>query len=136
MDLRHHDLKEHELSTRELTTQLTEQLSRLVHDEMALAKAELFASSRRAIRGGAILVVAIVAAYTGWLALVAAMVAGIAVALPVWAAALVTGGAFLLISGVCVPFAIRSFKGAAPPLQMTAESVRGELHELTSKVRK
>lgn len=125
-----------EPTTRELTTQLTEQLSRLMRDEVALARAELFASSRRAVRGGAVLVIAIAAAYTGWLALVAAMIAGISAALSVWAAALITGGAFLVISGVCAPLAVRSFKRSTPPLQMTTESIRGELHELTTKVRR
>ena len=38
-----------DMSARELTIQLGEQLSRLMRDEVALAKAELFASARQSV---------------------------------------------------------------------------------------
>ncbi|HEX5296199.1 MAG TPA: hypothetical protein VFW50_04350 [Streptosporangiaceae bacterium] len=41
-----------ETTVRELTIQLGDDLTRLVKDEIALAKAELFASSRQAVLGG------------------------------------------------------------------------------------
>ena len=54
-------------SARELTSRLGGQLSALVREEMALAKAELFASARQAFLGGALLTTAAILGLTGWL---------------------------------------------------------------------
>ena len=57
-----------DLSARELTVRLGGQLSALVREEMALVKAELFASARQAFLGGALLITAAILGLTGWLA--------------------------------------------------------------------
>src|SRR5258708_6224538 len=46
------------MTTGELTVQLGDQVSRLVKEEMALAKAELFASGRQSVLGGGLLAAA------------------------------------------------------------------------------
>ena len=61
-----------DLSAGELTVQLGGQVSQLLRDELALARAELFASARQAILGGGMLGTAALLGLTGWLALVAA----------------------------------------------------------------
>ena len=78
-----------DLSVRELTAQLSEQLPRLVRDEVALAKAELFARGKQAKAGGSMLAAAAVVGLGGWLVMVAAAIAGLARALPVWGSALI-----------------------------------------------
>jgi hypothetical protein len=115
--------------TIELTHQLGEQLSRLVREEIALAKAEMFASGRQAVLGGGLLSGAALAGHTAWLAMAAAAVAGIAVVLPVWAAALIVGGALAVIAGILALLG-RGRLRRATPLRMTAESVRKELSGL------
>lgn len=119
------------LSLPELTVHLTEQVTRLVRTELALARAELFANGRQAAMGGGMFGAAAVVAFTGWLALVAGAIAGIAKALPVWASALIVGGALFAIAAGLVLAGRAKMKRGLPPLAMTAGSVRQDVHELT-----
>lgn len=121
------------LSARELAAQLGSQLSRLVRAEIALAKAELFASARQAILGGGLLAAAGIVGFTAWLAFVAAVIAGIGRALPVWAAALITGGALAAIAGLLALAARSRMRRGTPPLRMTADSVRTDVGVLSSR---
>lgn len=123
-----------DMTTRELTSQLGGQLSRLIREEAALAKAELFASARQSVLGSSLLAGGIVLGGTCWLVLVAAAVAGVAVALPVWAAALIIGGAFAAIAGLLALAGLRRLRRGSPPLTMTIDSVR-ELSSMAARVR-
>jgi hypothetical protein len=122
-----------DLSTRELAVRLGGQLSALVREELALARAELFTSARQAVLGGALLTTAAVLGLTAWLALVAAVIAGIARGLPLWASALVTGGALILMAGALAALGRARLAKGAPPLSMTAASVRKDIGELTGR---
>ena len=59
-------------SVRDLTIQLGGQLAQLLRDEVALARAELFARARQAVTGGVLVGAAALLGLTGWLAVVAA----------------------------------------------------------------
>ena len=122
-----------EMTVRELTIQLGDDLTRLVKDEIALAKAELFASSRQAVLGGGMLTGALVAGLTSWLALVAAAIAGLAAGLPVWAAALLVGVACGTGAAGLTLLGVRRLRRCSPPLQMTISSVRTGIADLASK---
>jgi hypothetical protein len=122
-----------DLSARELAVRLGGQLSALVREELALARAELFASARKAFLGGALLAAAAFLGLTGWLALVAAAIAGIASALPLWASALIIGGALVLLAGALALLGRARLAKGAPPLSMTAASVRQDIGELTRR---
>ncbi|HET9974114.1 MAG TPA: phage holin family protein [Streptosporangiaceae bacterium] len=124
-----------EMTVRELTVQLSDDLTRLVRDEISLAKTELFASARQAALGGGMLTGALVAGMTSWLALVAAAIAGIAAGLPVWAAALLVGVALGVGAAALTLLGTRRLARGTPPMQMTIDSVRGGLSELAGKVR-
>jgi hypothetical protein len=115
----------------ELISSLTEQMSRLVRAELALAKAELFANARQAILGGGLLSAAALVGLTAWFTMVGAAIAGIAEGLPPWAA-LIIMGVFLgaLAGGLALLGRSRLVRGM-PPLPVTAGTVRRELHELT-----
>jgi hypothetical protein len=63
---------DHDLTTRELTAQLGDQLSRLVRDEIALAKTELTVSARQAGLGAGMVAVAATCAALGTGVMVAA----------------------------------------------------------------
>lgn len=120
-------------SLHELISSLTEQLSRLVRTELALARAELFASGRQAAVGGGLLTGAAVVGFTAWLAMVAAVIAGIAEGLPVWASALIIGGALGTLAGILALLGRARLARGMPPLAMTTDTVRRDLHELTSR---
>ncbi len=120
-------------SVRELTVLLGEQLSRLLREEVALARAELFAGTRQAVRGGGLMGAAAVVGLGAWLAMVAAGIAGIAEGLPVWASALIIGGALAMVAGALAALGRRRLARGVPPLTMTADSVRRDIAELTGK---
>lgn len=123
-----------ELSARELTAHLGEQLTRLVRQELALARAELFASGRQAVVGGGLLGTAGVVGFGAWLALVAAGIAAIAEGLPVWASALIVAAALGILAGGLALLGRSRLARSAPPLSMTTASVRRELGELTGEL--
>lgn len=122
-----------DLTTRELTSRLGEQLSTLARTEIALAKAELFARGRQAVMGGGLFAAAGVLGLGGYLALVAAAIAGVSVALPVWASALIVGAALTALAGGLALIGRRRMTRSMPPLQMTADTVRRDLAELTGR---
>jgi len=124
-----------EQSMSALTAQLGDQLSRLVKDEIALAKAELAVSVRQVVLGAGMLGGAVAAALSGLAVMIAAAVAGVALKLPVWASALIIGGAFLLVAGALALMGIRRFKRGLPPLRETTDTIRGDVTELKSRVR-
>jgi hypothetical protein len=124
-----------DMTTRELTGQLGDQLTRLMRDEVALAKAEMFASARQAALGGGMLTAAGVAGATCWLAMVTAAIAGIAAGLPVWAAALLVGGAFGAAAGVLALLGTRRLRRGAPSLRMTIGSIKDEVSDLATRMR-
>jgi hypothetical protein len=122
-----------EQSARELAIHLGEQLTRLVRQELTLARAELFANARQATLGGGLLGSAAVVGLGAWLAAVAAAIAGIAEGLPVWASALIVAVALgALAGGLALLGRLRLVRGT-PPLSMTAASVRHELAELAGR---
>jgi hypothetical protein len=125
-----------EPTIRELTVQLSGQLARLVRSELALARAETFATARRAVLGGMMLSGAAVAGACGGLVLTAAVIAAIAIGLPLWAAVLVTGAALLACAGGLALLGARRLARATAPLRMTAGSIRAELAMIAAALRK
>lgn len=117
----------------ELISSLSEQMSKLVRAELALARAELFANARQAILGGGLLAAAAFFGLTAWLAMVAAAIAGIAEGLPVWAGALIIGGALAAPAGVLALLGRARLRRGMPPLPVTTVTFRKDLHELASR---
>jgi hypothetical protein len=98
---------------------------------VALARAELFARGRQGVLGGGLFAAAALTGLGGCLALVAAAVAGIAEALPVWASALIVGAALTAVAAALAIAGCGRMKRGMPPLAVTAGSIRRDLHELT-----
>jgi hypothetical protein len=121
-----------DLSAVELTVQLGNQVSELLREELALARTELFARARQAVLGGGILGTAALLGLTGWLALVTAVIAGLAVALPVWAATVIVGGFLVLLAGGVAARGSRRLSRIAP-LTLTAESIRRDVQEVKER---
>lgn len=122
-------------SVGELVGQATEQLSRLVRQEVALAKEELAAKGRRAGRGGGLLGAAGAFAYAGLLALAGTAVAALSLTLSVWAAALIVTGVLFAIAAVLAATGRAQLRRAAPPRPRRPSAASGPTSRRSGKGR-
>jgi hypothetical protein len=102
-----------------LAAHLAEQLNRLVRQELAVARAELFARGRQLVLAGGLLALAVIVGLGAFLVLITAAVAGLAEALPAWAGTLIAGGALLALAGLLVMAGRARLARAAPDGQAT-----------------
>ncbi|MFE2266827.1 phage holin family protein [Streptomyces griseosporeus] len=118
-----------------LVGQATEQLSRLVRQEVALAKEELAEKGRRAGRGGRLLGSAGAFAYAGLLALAGTATAALSLVLSVWASALIVTAVLFVIAAVLGMAGRAQLRRAAPPAPSQAiDSVRADVEEIRERV--
>lgn len=126
-----------EPSVSELVQRATEQMSRLVRDELALARAELTAKGKHAGIGVGLFGVGGVVGLYALGALIVAVVLLLAEVVAAWLAALIVGVALLVIAGVLALLGGRQVRQAVPPMpENTAESVRADVRTVTSAVRR
>lgn len=104
----------------ELTSDLGEQLSRLIRDEMRLAQAELKEKGKRAGMGAGLLGGAAVVALYGGGCLVAAAILALSLVLDAWLAALIIGAALLAIAAVAAVMGKGQVQQAGPPVPTEA----------------
>lgn len=119
-----------EASTAELLGQLQQQTTRLVRDELRLAQREFQESARHAGLGAGLISAAGLLALLGLMTVVAAAVAAIALALPVWAAALIVAAVLFLGAGVAALVSRSQAKQVPPPASQSVDSVKQDLNEL------
>ena len=106
---------EHDSSTADLVRALSEQTTRLVRDEIELAKVELTEKGKQAgIAAGAFGVAGVVA-FFGAGALVAFAIAILAEAVDTWLAALIVGVVLLVVAGVLALVGKKKVAKAIPP---------------------
>lgn len=110
----HRQASSAESSVGELVERLSSQVSALIRDEMALATAEMKRKGAQAGIGIGIGGIGAVLALLGLGALVAAAVLGLAVVLPAWLAALIVGGAILLLASAISAAGITQVRNSAP----------------------
>ncbi|MFC7388116.1 phage holin family protein [Sphaerisporangium rhizosphaerae] len=108
------------LSTAELVRHLSEDVSRLVKDEIRLAAIELTGKGRKAGLGAGLFGGAGVVALYGGGALVAALILLVAQALAPWIAALIVGVVLLIVAAVLALVGKRQVARATPPLPQEA----------------
>ncbi|MFJ1970539.1 phage holin family protein [Streptomyces sp. NPDC087903] len=121
-------------SVGELVGQATEQLSRLVRQEVALAKEELAEKGRRASRGGGLLGAAGAVAYAGLLALAGTGTAALSLVLPLWAAALIVTAVLFVIAAVLAASGRAQFRRAAPPTpEQALGSVKADVEAIKER---
>ncbi|MFS4097747.1 phage holin family protein [Streptomyces sp. AF1A] len=121
-------------STGELVGRATEQLSRLLRQEVALAKEELTEKGRRAGRGGGLLGAAGAVAYVGLIALAGAATAALWLTLPGWAAALVVAGLLFGVAGVLAMAGRAQLRRAGPAApEATLGSVRADVDAIRER---
>lgn len=115
-------------SLAQLVTQLSQQTSQLVRDELKLASAEMSAKGKKAGIGAGLFGGAGILGAYGVGALVAAAIAGLAVPLNAWAAALIVAGVLFALAGVLALVGKKEVTAAVPPVPEEAiESVKLDL---------
>ena len=107
----------------ELVGQLSEQVSRLVRDELALAQVELKAKGKAAGKGAGLLGGAGLFGAYGLGVLIAAAVLGLATVLHAWLSAVIVGVVLLVVAGIAALMGKKQVSRATPP--MPAEAIDG-----------
>ncbi|GIG70879.1 phage holin family protein [Phytomonospora endophytica] len=120
-----------EASTAELVRRATEQMSHLVRDELALARAEMAQKGKNAGVGIGLFGGSGVFLLYGIGVLIAAGVLALALVMPAWLSALLVGVFILLIAGVMALVGRARVKRAVPlkPTE-TVESVQADIATL------
>ncbi len=120
----------------ELLSDLSQELSALMHQELDLAKAEVTAKGKRLGAGAGLLIGAGVVAFLGLGAVVACVIAALSQALPVWLAALLVGVVLLAIAGVLGVLGKTDIQRASPPVPEEAvESTKEDVAWLKTQVK-
>jgi MFS family permease len=118
----------HERSLADLARQLSDQTTELVRHEVELAKAELRVKGKRAGSGAGMFGGAGALGLYALGALTAAIIAGIAEALPVWASALIVAALYGAIAGILALRGKKKVQQATPPLpEQTVQSVKEDV---------
>jgi uncharacterized membrane protein YqjE len=115
-------------STSELVQRASEQISRLVKDELALAKAELTEKGKHAGVGVGLFGGGGVLALYGVGVLIITFVLLLDLVLPAWAAALIVAVVLFAVAGVLALLGKKQVKQAVPPTPEAAtESVKADV---------
>jgi MFS family permease len=118
----------HDRSLADLARQLSNQTTELVRHEVELAKAELLVKGKRAGVGAGMFGGAGALGLYALGALTAAIIAGIAEALPVWASALIVAALYGAIAGILALRGKKKVQQATPPLpEETVQSVKEDV---------
>ena len=122
-------------STGELVGQLSDQVSRLVRDEVRLAQAEVTQKAKRLGIGAGFFGGAGVVAVLGLGALVTAAIRGLANVLPGWLAAVIVAVVLFAVAGVLALIGKKDVDEATPPLPTeTIASVQADIDTVKQAV--
>ncbi|MEU4780511.1 phage holin family protein [Micromonospora sp. NPDC023633] len=125
-----------EPSTAELVQRATEQVSRLVRDELALARAELTQKGKHAGIGIGLFGGGGALALYGLGALVATAILLLDLVLPAWAAALIVAVVLFALAGVLALVGKKQVSQAVPPVPEAAvRSVRADVDTVAAAVK-
>jgi hypothetical protein len=114
-----------------LVKQLSEELSRLVRDEMRLATLEMTGKAKTAGRGAGLFGGSGVAALYGAGCVLAAAIIALAGVMRPWLAALIVGVALFAVAGIAALAGRGQLKRATPPVPSQAtESVKADVEQI------
>jgi hypothetical protein len=124
-------------STAELVRLAGEQISRLVRDELQLARVEMSVKARRFGTGAGLFGAAGFVALYGIGALIAALVLLLALVVPAWLAALIVGVAMFAVAGLMALLGRGQLRRAVPATpEQTLNSVKADVQTVAEAVRK
>jgi Flp pilus assembly protein TadB len=111
----------------ELVQRATEQISRLVREELALTRAELREKGKHAGVGAGLVGSGGALALYGGGALIAALVLALGHVMPLWVAALIVGVILLVVAGLLALSGKKQVSQSMPPVpKVTADSLRAD----------
>ncbi len=129
------NLAPQDASAGELVQQLSEQVSRLIKDELRLAQLEMTSKGKRAGAGIGMLGGGGVIALYGVGCLLAAAIIGLAGAVAAWLAALIVGVALLAAAGIAALAGRSQLRRSTPPVPaQTVDSVKTDVEEIRKRV--
>ena len=108
----------------ELFSELANETSTLVKQEVALAKVEIAQKASQVGRNVGFLVVGGAVAYAAFLALMAAVIIGLARVMPAWGAALLVGVVVAAAAGLLIYKALSALRAADPVPRQTVETLK------------
>ncbi|HWJ82229.1 MAG TPA: phage holin family protein [Nocardioides sp.] len=115
-------------STGELVSRMSQDVSRLVRDELRLARAEMTAKGKRAGIGAGMFGAAGLLALYGVGVLIATVVLALDLVMPAWLAALVVAVVLLAAAGLAALLGKNKVTEAAPPVpERTVENVKRDV---------
>jgi len=119
----------------QLVQDVSEQVSRLVRDELRLAQSELTEKGKRAGMGAGLFGGAGVMALYGVAGLFTTIVLGlIAAGLPPWAASLIVTGVLFVIAAVLGLMGRKQVVQATPPMpEQAVQSVKADINEVKER---
>jgi Putative Actinobacterial Holin-X, holin superfamily III len=123
-------------STAELVKQASEQISRLVRDELALARAEMTVKAKRAGTGVGLLGAAGVVALYGVAGLLATLIIVLDLVMPLWLAALIVAVVLLAVAGVVALVGRGQVRQVGTPVpEQTVDSLKADVQTVSGAVR-
>ncbi|WP_309081658.1 phage holin family protein [Zhihengliuella sp.] len=111
-------------------TQLSEQTSRLVRDELKLARAELTAKTKQGGMGAGFLGAGGILAWFGFAALVTTAILALALVLPAWAAALIVTVVLFAAAGIAALLGKKKIENLSPTPEKTKANVQRDVAEV------
>jgi uncharacterized membrane protein YqjE len=124
-------------SVGDLARQLSEQVSRLVRDELRLAQLEMTSKGKRAGLGIGMLGGGSLLAMYGIGCLLAAAILALALAVPAWLAALIVAAAVLAVSAAVALLGKGKLTKATPVVpEQAAQSVKADVEEIKERARR
>ena len=118
----------------DLAKQLSEQVSRLVREELRLAELEMTQKGKRLGFGAAMFGGGGVVALYGVAAVLAAVILLLATVMPAGGGALIVGGVLLAIAGTFAALGRRQVQRATPPVpRETVDSVKADVEEIKER---
>ncbi|UZD62660.1 phage holin family protein [Brevibacterium sp. JSBI002] len=123
------------LSTGELVSQLSEQASRLIRDEIQLAQIEMSTKAKKAGLGAGLLGASGVIALYGLGAGIATAIIALALIMPAWLAGLIVTVLLLTIAGVGALIGKRKVSETTPVPERTVEAAKETVDTLKKGAR-
>jgi Flp pilus assembly protein TadB len=121
------EAKAGERSAGHIMQDVVRDLGNVVHGEIQLAKAEISEKAADAVKGGTQIGIAAAMGYLGGAAIVTACIAALAIAIPLWAAALIIGVLLCLAASVAYHVGQYRLKQVKPVPERTAQTLRDDL---------
>jgi hypothetical protein len=118
----------------ELLRDIANDVTRLVHDEIALARTEASSKAQQAINGVILIIGGSLIGFAALIILLDALVYGLANHMPAWLAALIVGGVVAIIGLILVWRGKRDLSAQGLLPERTAESLRRDAHMIKEKV--